>query len=164
LGHDRTDRGIEVDSLTRDEAVRFLNDAPVAHIGVISRGLPYVTPMSFVLDGDRILFRTKPGRRFEAILENPQVSIEASQFDNEGGDWLSVIASGTAAETTDQDTAALTVQLLLRKYEAAIGSPLTHGGLQPMSGFPHIVEVKITEITGMSSGRGFSARTRPGRL
>jgi hypothetical protein len=49
--------------------------------------------MSFVVDGDRILFRTKPGRRYEAILENPDVSIEASTFDNETGEWSSVFVA-----------------------------------------------------------------------
>ena len=53
----------------------------MAHIGVLSEGEPYVTPMSFVVDDNRILFRTKPGKRYEAMMKNPVVSIEASTFD-----------------------------------------------------------------------------------
>lgn len=153
-----------MDEITREEALRFLAEAQVAHIGVISEGEPYVTPMSFVLDGERILFRTQPGKRFNAILGTPKVSIEVSHFEPEGGEWVSVIVTGEGTENTDPVTAARTVELLLKKYEKAIGSPLSHGALQPMSGFPHVVEVHISEITGMSSGRGFSRRTRPGRL
>ena len=52
------------------EALDFLEHEMVAHVGVIDDGKPYVTPMSFALDGRRLLFRTKPGRRFEAIESN----------------------------------------------------------------------------------------------
>ena len=144
-----------MDSITADRAKRFLEESLVAHIGVISVGEPYVTPMSFVVDGDRILFRTQPGKRYEAMLENPAVSIEASTFDNETGDWTSVIVNGKAAEADDDATISLTVQFLLRKCR---------GGFQPMASFPHVVEVPIDEITGMTSGGGFAMRTRPGRL
>ncbi|MCH7901397.1 MAG: pyridoxamine 5'-phosphate oxidase family protein, partial [Acidobacteria bacterium] len=142
------------ESITAEQARRFLDESLVAHIGVISVGEPYVTPMSFVVDSDRILFRTKPGKRYEAMLENPVVSIEASTFDNETGDWTSVIVRGRAAEADDA-TITLTVQLLLRKYGTVLGPLLSRG---------HVVEVTIDEITGMISGGGFAMRTRPGRL
>ena len=120
--------------------------------------------MSFVVDEDRILFRTKPGKRFEGMVSNPVVSIEASHFDNDTGDWVSVIVIGTATEVHDDETVSRTVQLLLQKYESVLGSPLSRGGLQPMASFPHVVSVSIDEITGMASGGGFGAKTRPGRL
>ncbi len=153
-----------MESITVERAKRFLGESLVAHVGVISGGEPYVTPMSFVVDADRILFRTKPGKRHEAMLENPVVSIEVSTFDGETGDWTSVIVRGRAAEAADDATITLTVQLLFRKYGSVLGSPLTRGGIQPMASFPHVVQVPIDEITGMSSGGGFAVRTRPGRL
>ena len=152
-----------MESITVEQAKRFLDESLVAHIGVISEGEPYVTPMSFVVDEDRILFRTKPGKRHEAMMENPVVSIEASTFDNETGDWVSVIVRGRAAEADDA-TISLTVQLLYQKYGTVLGSPLSRGGIQPMASFPHVVQVPIDEITGMTSGGGFAMRTRPGRL
>ena len=123
-----------------------------------------MTPMSFVVDSDRILFRTKPGKRYEAMLENSAVSIEASTFDNETGDWTSVIVVGRAAEARDDATISLTVQLLFQKYGTVLGSPLSRGEIQPMASFPHVMQVPIDEITGMTSGGGFAMRTRPGRL
>ena len=153
-----------MEQTTPERAKGFLDESAVAHLGVVSNGEPYVTPMSFVVEGDRILFRTKPGKRYEAMLENPTVSIEVSTFDQDSGNWTSVIIKGTARPVSDDETIALTVQLLLRKYESVLGSPLARGGIQPLASFPHVVEVSIDEITGMTSG-GFSAvRTRPGRL
>ena len=153
-----------MEEITDDRAKRFLEEAAVAHIGVISDGEPYVTPMSFVLEGNRILFRTKPGKRYQGMVENPTVSIEASTFDEETGDWVSVIVKGTASLVIDDATIELTVQLLLQKYESSLGSPLTRGGIQPMAMFPHVIEVTIEEITGMTSGGYSAGRTRPGRL
>ena len=153
-----------MEAITAEQARRFLDESLVAHIGVISAGVPYVTPMSFVVDGDRILFRTKPGKRYEAMMENPAVSIEASTFDTETGDWTSVIVRGKAAEADDDATISLTVRLLFQKYGTVLGSPLSRGDFQPMASFPHVVQVPIDEITGMTSGGGFAMRTRPGRL
>ena len=153
-----------METITAERAKHFLDESLVAHVGVISEGEPYVTPMSFVVDGDRILLRTKPGKRYEAILKNPVVSIEASTFDNETGDWTSVIVKGRATKASDDATIALAVQLLLHKYDTALGSPLSRGEIQPMASFPHVVQVSIDEITGMTSGGRFAMRTRPGRL
>jgi nitroimidazol reductase NimA-like FMN-containing flavoprotein (pyridoxamine 5'-phosphate oxidase superfamily) len=153
-----------VEPISEDEALQLLAEAMVAHLGVVRDGKPYVTPMSFVLDGRRLLFRTKPGTRFEAIQANPDVCVEVSRFDETNGDWVSVVVHGKAFERSDEETTTRTVELLLDKYAAVLGSPLGRDGLQPMSTFPHVIEVEIQEITGMSSGRGFAFRTRPGRL
>ena len=153
-----------MEPIDQTEAMQFLTESMVAHIGVVTDGEPYVTPMSFVVDGNRVLFRTKPGRRFEAIDANPLVCIEVSHFDETTGDWISVIVRGKAKERTDDETTSRAIGLLLDKYEAVVGTPLGHGGLQPMATFPHVIEVPIDEISGMTSGRGFSYRTRPGHL
>lgn len=153
-----------MEPITDAEALEFLRKGMVAHLGVVHDGDPYVTPMSFVVDNDRLLFRTKPGMRFEAIQSNPNVSVEVSRFDESTGEWMSVVVKGTAVECTDEATESKAVELLLAKYSAVLGSPLGRDGLQPMASFPHVIEVKIDEMTGMSSGRGFSFRTRPGRL
>jgi nitroimidazol reductase NimA-like FMN-containing flavoprotein (pyridoxamine 5'-phosphate oxidase superfamily) len=153
-----------MEPIDRTEALEFLTGSMVAHIGVVTNGEPYVTPMSFVVDDNRVLFRTKPGKRFEALAANPPVCIEVSTFDEKTGDWTSVIVRGRAKERTDDETTTRTIELLLEKYQSVVGSPLGHGGLQPMATFPHVVEVPIDEISGMTSGRGFSYRTRPGRL
>ena len=153
-----------MEPISDEEAIEFLRDAMVAHLGVVHDGEPYVTPMSFVVDGRRLLFRTKPGKRFEAIEENPRVCVEVSRFDDVSGDWVSVVVKGNAVERTDEPTTSRAVELLLEKYASVLGSPLSTGGLQPMASFPHVLEVSIDEITGLTSGRGFSYRTRPGRL
>ncbi|MEA1902441.1 MAG: pyridoxamine 5'-phosphate oxidase family protein [Actinomycetota bacterium] len=153
-----------MEPITEAKALELLEDSLVAHIGVVVDGEPYVTPMSFIVDGKRILFRTKSGRRFSGIEANPVVSIEASKFDEETGDWTSVIVKGVATVATDDATIQAALSGLFDKYRQVLGSPLSRGGMQPISSFPHVVAVEISEITGMSSSGPFSVRTRPGRL
>jgi nitroimidazol reductase NimA-like FMN-containing flavoprotein (pyridoxamine 5'-phosphate oxidase superfamily) len=153
-----------MDPMTIEETIRFLSEALVAHLGLISEGKPYVTPMSFVLDHGRILFRTQPGRKLEAIAESPSVCIEACSFDESTGDWLSVIVNGRAAETIDPAVGERAIALLLEKYANQLGSPLGIGGLQPLASMPHLIEVVIDDVSGMTSGSSFGPRTRPGRL
>ena len=150
--------------LDRDEALRLLAGSPVAHLGVVSDGKPYVTPMSFVLDEGRVMFRTQPGKKLDAIRANPTVSVEASHFDMESGEWDSVIVSGLAREIDDELLGQRAVSLLLDKYAPALGSPFARGGLQPLPGLPHVGVVEIEEVTGRTSGGGLEPRTRPGQL
>lgn len=153
-----------MEAITEAEARQFFSGALVAHIGVVSSGDPYVSPVSFVLDGNRILFRTKGGKRLEAVIANPRVSIEACRFDEETGDWISVIVQGRAVERTDPATTTRTIEMLYEKYVKYMGSPLSHSGFQDMVSSPHVVEISVDGITGMVSGRGLSHTTRPGRL
>lgn len=153
-----------MEPITKARAHEFLEEALVAHIGVVVEGEPYVTPMSFIIHEGRILFRTKPGRRLEGVKTNPVVSIETSTFDETSGDWTSVIVKGNATIEKDDVVVQATLTGLYDKYREILGTPLGRGGIQPIASFPNVVTVEILEISGMSSSGPFSMRTRPGRL
>ncbi len=151
--------------IDRDEALAILDAATVAHVGMIDGDVPYVTPMSFVVDGDSILFRTMAGKKLHALERNPKVCVEVSRFDEETGDWESVIVMGTAEVVADRDLKETTVSLLYRKYDKVMGSPLTRAGAPSTdASLVEVVRVRIEGVTGMTSGRGFAARSKPGRL
>src|SRR5918994_4543860 len=153
-----------MESVTREEALAVLADQPVAHLGIVIDGTPYVTPMSYVFDGERILFRTMAGKKLDGIRANPAVCIETADYDPDTGAWVSVIVRGTARLVDDPDTRRDVVARLYEKYEKIMGSPLSGGGgLMPL-GNPYVIEVPIDEISGMCSGRGMRVRTKPGRL
>ena len=142
-----------------EEATGFLRDTLVAHLGLVSDGKPYVTPMAFVVDDGRILFRTRPGRKLEAIVENPAVCIEACSFDESTGEWQSVIVNGTAAQVTDPAVGEHAVTLLLEKYANQVGPPLGIGGLQPLASTSHVIEVVIDQVSNMTSGIALAPQT-----
>lgn len=153
-----------VEPLSTERAYELLADLPVAHVAVISDGVPYVTPMSFVMIGDCLYFRTGSGKRLDAIHRESTVCVESARFDSSTGSWESVVVTGEASEVSDPAKGRAVVSELFRKYEDALANPLSMGGLQPMPGLPHLIEVRPREVTAMSSGGGFRARTRPGRL
>lgn len=147
--------------LDRDECLRVLDEGYVAHIGVLSDGVPYVTPMSYVMMGDTLYFRTGPGRRVEALVEEPLCCVEVTIL-REDDAWESVLFWGEAELVDDPNHRADVVAALLRKYhtEAPLGSsspsflPKEHP----------IVAIPPTELTGRASGLALGRQTRPGRL
>lgn len=147
-----------MEPLTESEAFDFLAKADVAHIAVIDMGEPYVTPMTFVVEGRRILFRSGPGRRLDALRRHPAVTLEACYLDHSTGDWVSVIATGDAEELTDDLTSALTVGLLTHKYSQILGTPVALSGLQPLPEIAHVIGIPIHRITGVTSRRGLLVR------
>ena len=151
-----------MDELTAAETSRLLANAMVGHVAVVDDGLPYVSPVSYVIVGGEFCFRTGAGRRINAIRKNPAVSIEVMLI--EDGRWESVIASGTAREVTEDDTAQIIISHLLTKYAEQIGSPLSVGARTPVPEPGILVAVTLDEVTGRSSGSWFSIPTRPGRL
>ena len=154
-----------MEPLDREQAFDLLRREPVAHLAMSLEGEPYVCPMSFVVDGERILFRTMAGRKLDGIRANPRVCVEVSSFDDETGDWQSVIVHGTARFVDSDATTQKTIAQLFAKYEKVMGSPMSAGGgLMPLGGQPYVIEVPIEEISGMSSNGGFRIRTKPGRL
>ena len=153
-----------MEPLAPEKARSLLETAMVGHLGVVADGEPYVTPISFVVDGNRILFRTKVGRKLAAIDQSPRVCLEICHVDEESGDWESVLVTGSAQAVDDRPTGELTVHLLYEKYSRWLGSPLDRGGLQTLPGWPQVVAIEIDSISGVSSHDGFSSRTRPGRL
>ncbi|MDH3306015.1 MAG: pyridoxamine 5'-phosphate oxidase family protein [Acidimicrobiia bacterium] len=153
-----------MEDLSRDQAMRILVDGEFAHLGVVSNGEPYVTPISYVVLDDALAFRTGPGRRMDAIRANPRVSVVTTDYDSASGGWRSAMMWGTASIIENSDRKQEAVDALLKKYRDIIGSPLSFSAFEPLAGFTFVVCVSMDEVTGRTSGGGFSPTLRPGRL
>lgn len=152
-----------MDNLTPEAALDLLTNALVGHVAVVDEGVPYVSPVSYVIVDNELYFRTTTGRRIDALRKNPNVSIEVMRTREDGG-WECVIASGSAYEVDDPTTDWSVVSGLLSKYSDQLGSPLSRGRRAPIGEEPVIIGVKLSDISGRSSGTWFSIPTRPGRL
>lgn len=91
--------GLEI--LDRDECLRLLVEAVVGRVAVTAGALPVVLPVTFRLDGERILFRTGRGTKFDAATRNAVVAFEVDAFDPATQTGWSVMATGVAREVTD---------------------------------------------------------------
>lgn len=147
--------------LTVEECRRILAEGRIAHIACTSEGEPYVTPMSYVIIEGDLYFRTGPGRRVNALREQPHVCVEVTIL--RGGDaWESALFWGRARFVEDSTTRSEVVAALLRKYhtESALGAstPSVLPKEHP------IVAITPQRLTGRASGGGLTPKTRPGRL
>ena len=154
-------RGGAMIEMTPDECRDVLEAGRVAHIAQIDGDEPYVTPMSFVVLGGDLLFRTGTGRRLAALRSDPRVCVEVSRPREDAG-WESVLVWGQARLVDDPRLEAEAVAALLAKYhtESALGfsAPAVYPEERP------VVAITPEKITGRASGGGLSAATRPGRL
>lgn len=154
-----------MEELSQERCRQLLDEEAVGHLGVVTDGDPYVSPISYVVVEGRICFRTASGQRMNALREHPRVCVEVSRFDLGSGDWESVIVWGDAVEVEEDDLAQRIVSALLSKYKDVIGSPLSPGsGGFGVTQAGILMAVPIDVMTGRSSGSFFHIRTRPGRL
>lgn len=157
-----TEQTALMNQLTPQEVAEVIAGAKFAHIGVISNGNPYVTPISFVALGDGIAFRSLTGKRLDAIAANPRVSIEITDYTAETGSWRCVIADGHAVVIEDPNEEASIIQSLLQRYSESFNSLL--GDTAPSLNKAYVIKVVFDAVSGRSSGTFLQPKTRPGRL
>ena len=150
-----------MDELTPHQCLELLRGEKVGHLAVISEGIPYVTPCSFVVLDSAIAMRVAEGRRVRAIRENPVASFEVSEYNMDTGDWSSVIVEGSMEIVEDDATIQNVIAGLLAKYRPVVSTMA--GQVMPMLN-EVVIQLNISTMTGRSSGSFFSMRTRPGRL
>ena len=148
---------IELDA---ERCWEILEKGRIAHIGCLWNGEPYVTPMSYVVIDGTVYFRTRPGRRVDALKADPRACVEVSILRNDS-DWDSVVFWGTVEFVTDPNREAEVIAGLLRKYEEPV-----LGISRPKILFREYPVMAITpeRMTGRASGGGLTGRTLPGRL
>ncbi|OPY26890.1 MAG: Pyridoxamine 5'-phosphate oxidase [Methanocella sp. PtaU1.Bin125] len=120
---DHKSRGMDLDAITE-----LLNKAPAGRLATISPGgTPYIVPVNFAFDGDRIYFHCAlEGMKLDCIRANPKVGFEADELlevyasaDRPcfcGSYYRSVIARGKAAIVTDREKKLQALWLLVDKY------------------------------------------------
>ena len=125
-------------ALTDAECLALLGDAGIGRVGLSIDALPVVLPVNFVLDGDRILFRTGTGSKLQQALEGAVVCFEVDQVDRIYHAGWSVLATGHAGEVTDPADLERIRTLPLR--------PWAHLDEE------HVVEIRIELLSGRRLG------------
>jgi nitroimidazol reductase NimA-like FMN-containing flavoprotein (pyridoxamine 5'-phosphate oxidase superfamily) len=157
---------------------QLLDSAKFAHVGVVSGGDPYVSPLSFVRYDDSLYFRCTPGERTEALHAHPRAAVSIVEFDDETGAWESVLVRGDVSFIESDMTEDAIVVLFLDKYRDYghdLGSsPRLHtfddagigwiGTAQVPPGEAVLFGLTMREVSGRTSGRWMTPGTRPGRL
>ena len=77
----------------------------IRRIGCWVDDRPYVVPVNYAYDGSAVYVLSGPGRKIDAMREQPRVCFEVEEIDESGGavDWRSVMADGVYTELTDAE-------------------------------------------------------------
>jgi nitroimidazol reductase NimA-like FMN-containing flavoprotein (pyridoxamine 5'-phosphate oxidase superfamily) len=90
--------GLEI--LDRDECFRLLATATVGRIGLTVGALPVVLPVSFRLQGDRIVFVAAVGSTLDAATRDAVVAFEADDVEPATCAGWSVTGTGVARDAS----------------------------------------------------------------
>jgi nitroimidazol reductase NimA-like FMN-containing flavoprotein (pyridoxamine 5'-phosphate oxidase superfamily) len=144
-----------VRALTEVEMNELLARALYGHLGCQEKGRTYVIPISFALDGDRLVGITTPGRKIEMMRKNPEVCLCIDDI-QDLTNWRSVVLWGTYSELKGIDAATAT-GFLIDKYgllfqdmdsSARRGRNVTPDRMDGQTMHPIVYAISITERTG----------------
>lgn len=136
--------------LSRDESLALLRGARIGRLGCVAEGYPYVVPVNFVFDGESAVSHSLPGRKIEAMRENPRVCLQVDDIED-NFNWKSVIAYGTYEEITGATDRARAINLLLSLFPelTPVEALIAEDAGAPA---PIIFRVRIDRMTGVREG------------
>lgn len=91
----------ELTELGREECLRLLAGAIVGRIVFTEAALPAAHPVTYLLDGDEVVFCTGGGGKLAAATMHRVVAFQADEIDLAGRTGWSVLGIGEAYEVTD---------------------------------------------------------------
>lgn len=112
-----------IEELGRDECLELLGTQSIGRLAVADHGHypPHLVPVNFVLDGDRVVFRSEWGLKFRlSVLAEHSVSFEVDHLDPDGRLAWSVVVQGRADLLGQDEIDAVTQAPKLRPL---VGEP-----------------------------------------
>lgn len=127
-------RDTVLEAIGNDECRRLLATTSVGRVGLVVEGLAYVLPVSYVLAGDHVVFRTARGSSFDRMARDRALTFEIDHVDPGFHAGWSVMVIGWGV-----DLERLVEQQWLESL-----------GLRPwgMNARPGWVGIRIDEVTG----------------
>jgi len=98
--------GAELVELSRAECLRRLASQAVGRVVFTERALPAAHPVTYLLDGEEIVFRTAATAKLAAATLHNIVAFEVDEIDVDARSGWSVLGIGMAYEITDADRLA----------------------------------------------------------
>jgi nitroimidazol reductase NimA-like FMN-containing flavoprotein (pyridoxamine 5'-phosphate oxidase superfamily) len=125
--------------LTEEQCFELLAQAEIGRLAYTDRALPVITPVTYSLDGNRLLFRTKADGHLLTCVQNTVVAFEVDEIDSVSRTGWSVLVTGVARRLVDRS-------------ELVLGVPAAP---EPWAGGARQAVVEITP--GLISGRIIAA-------
>jgi nitroimidazol reductase NimA-like FMN-containing flavoprotein (pyridoxamine 5'-phosphate oxidase superfamily) len=100
--------------LSDKEARELLDECCTGRLGCVYNGGPYVVPVNYILHGDNIYVHSLPGRKINALRENPRACLQVDKSESEYH-WRSAIAFGHYEEITDESDRQWAIRRVLSR-------------------------------------------------
>ncbi|MFZ2241616.1 MAG: pyridoxamine 5'-phosphate oxidase family protein [Gordonia amarae] len=110
--------GEPITVLSDDECWELLRSQSVGRIGLSVGDDPDIFPLNYVIDGDKVVFRTGEGTKLFELAVNGKVAFEVDDYNADGG-W-SVIVKGTADRLVNIGEINAADELPLKPWVASI--------------------------------------------
>ena len=141
------------------EVEKLLSNALVGRLGTCFNNIPYITPVNYVYDENKIYFHSAhEGRKIENIRHNQQVCFEIDKIISiipgmrmPGGsttEYKSVIAFGDIRTVVDTDEKTAALNKLIEKY-APEAPRLPHSS--EAADRTNVLAIDVKEITAKQS-------------
>jgi len=141
-----------IQEMTRDASLQFLARKGVGRLACARDGQPYITPFSFVLDGDCLYSFSTVGQKIEWMRINPLVCVQADELETPQK-WSSVIILGRYTELSKEaeyaDARQRAYSLLQKRplwWEPAYVKTILHGKERELE--PVYFRIQIGDISG----------------
>jgi nitroimidazol reductase NimA-like FMN-containing flavoprotein (pyridoxamine 5'-phosphate oxidase superfamily) len=105
-----------LEDLSRAEAFRLLAGEHFGRVGITIGALPAILPVSYAILDDAIVFRTSPGTKLTAAVQEAVVAFEVDHADEDDRTGWSVLVVGQARRITDAETLEHARALELRPW------------------------------------------------
>lgn len=107
-------RGLDV--LGFDDCLDRLRRTHLGRIAFVSAGEAVILPVNHALDGDMVVFRTKPGSKMDVAVASGNVAYEIDGYDDTTQRGWSVLVKGTAEMVYEPTETARYDSLGLRSW------------------------------------------------
>jgi uncharacterized protein len=139
-------------SMTRQASIELLARAKVGRLACAHEGQPYITPMSFTYEAERLYSFSTVGQKITWMRANPLVCVETEELANRQ-DWATVIVLGRYEEltkTTNDSDRTHAYDLLQRRpmwWEPGYVKTVMEGKERPLEEGVFF-QIRISKITG----------------
>jgi uncharacterized protein len=120
-GHPTDHAGLEI--LPFDVCLRLLASVPVGRVGFFADGEVVILPVSHLVDGQDLVFRTARGSKLSAAEGQDVVSFEADEYDKQTRSGWSVVVTGRAEVIYEDAEIQRLSRLALHPWVPAAGHP-----------------------------------------
>ena len=124
----------ELTELDREECLRLLAGGIVGRVVFTEAALPAAHPVTYLLDGDEVVFRTAGGGKLAAATLHRIVAFQTDEIDSTGRTGWSVLGIGEAYEVTDPRRLAVLADRLPESWAASQGGHTVAIPLQRLTG------------------------------